>query len=63
MLVDSDETKWMKHLMREDWKLMTCAMCNKIKCGTMNNVFMAFKKLAGHLTDWDLVVIPYDPCA
>ena len=60
LLVECDETL-RKHLRRENGKWVICARCNKIVCGRMSAVLMAFKKLAKFLKEWGHEMSSHDP--
>ena len=61
LLVECD-SKWKKHLRRENGKWVICAKCSKIIYGTINAALMAYRKLARCLKEWGFEMNPYDPC-
>ena len=62
LLVESDESKWGKHLRKENGKYVLYVKCDRAIYGTMNAALLAYKKLARLFSEWGLVMNPYDPC-
>ena len=62
LLVESDETKWWKCLVRDSGKWVVRATCDKGVCGAMNASLLAHTKLAKALKSWDFAMNPYDSC-
>lgn len=62
LLVELDETKWRKHLRKEDGRSVIYVICKKAIYGTMNAALLAYKKLAKLLKGWNFIMNPYKPC-
>ena len=62
LLVESNLTKWRKHLKREKGKWIVYVRATKIIYGTVKAAIKAYKKLARYLKSWGLEMNPYDPC-
>jgi hypothetical protein len=61
LLVESD-SKWKKHLRKENGKWVIYVICKKAIYGTMNAALLAYKKLAKLFKTWGFLMNPYDAC-
>jgi hypothetical protein len=61
LLVESD-SKWKKHLRKENGKWVIYVICKKAIYGTMNAALLAYKKLAKLFRAWGFKMNPYDAC-
>jgi hypothetical protein len=61
LLVESD-SKWRKHLRKENGKWVIYVICKKAIYGTMNAALLAYKKLAKLFRQWGFKMNPYDAC-
>ena len=61
LLVESD-SKWKKHLRKENGKWVIYVICKKAIYGTMNAALLAYKKLAKLFRSWNFKMNPYDAC-
>jgi hypothetical protein len=62
LLVESDPSKWRKHLRKENGKWVIYVICKKAIYGTMNAALLAYKKLAKLFRLWGFKMNPYDAC-
>jgi len=62
LLVESNPSKWKKHLRKENGKWIIYATCDRTIYGTMNAALLSYKKLARSLASWGLIMNPYEPC-
>ena len=62
LLVESDPDRWKKHLVRENGKWVTHAICDRTIYGTLNAALLSYKKLAKAFKGWGLIMNPCDPC-
>jgi hypothetical protein len=62
LLVESEPSKWRKHLRKENGKYVIYVLCKKAIYGTMNAALLAYKKLAKLFREWGFKMNPYDPC-
>ena len=63
ILVEFDERKWRKHLVRERGKLVVHATCNKGVYGAINAALLVHKKMAKEFKIWGFTMNTYDTCA
>ena len=62
LFVESDPTKWKKHLHEENRKWVTYVIFKKSIYCTVNAALLAYKKLAKIFQMWGFKMNPYDAC-
>ena len=56
LLVELDEKKWRKYLVKENGKWTICVLCDKYTYGTMNTALLSYKKLVKSFKGWGMTM-------